>query len=111
MLRKLTIVVAAIVAIGVAAGPHGTASGASYGEHAGGLSRGLGHHRGVGGQSGAAGRFGGSTARASAGYAGSRSRYDTLGHESSGWRQPGWGGTRSPGFGYGFEPQLGGLSH
>jgi hypothetical protein len=36
-------------------------------------------------------------------------RFDS--HATSGWHQPGWGGTRNPGWGYSFGPNLGGLGH
>jgi hypothetical protein len=111
MLRKLAIVFAAIVALGVASGPGGTASCASAGEFGGGSGRVVGHHSGAIGQSGAASRFVGSGARSGAGYAGTSHRHDGLGHESSGWHQPGFGGTLNPGWGYGFGPQLGGSGH
>ena len=58
---------------------------------------------------GAASRFGGTGARLGTSSAGTNHRFDAGGHEGSGWYHRGWGGTMAPGWGYGFEPNLGGF--
>ncbi len=65
------------------------------------------HGRGHSG-SGAASRLGGTGAWLGAVPAGTNHRSSFIGHEGSGWYYRGWGGTRAPGWGYGFGPNLGG---
>jgi hypothetical protein len=43
------------------------------------------------------------------GHIGANRAVDFGGHESSGWYQRGFGGTRDPGWGYNFGPHLGGF--
>jgi len=112
MLRKLAIAFAATVVLGAAPGATDAASAATFGGFGrGGVSHGLGHRSGIMDRSGAAGRVGGGGARLGAGYAGMNHRYGAGGHEGSGWYYRGWGGTMSPGWGYGFGPNLGGSGH
>jgi hypothetical protein len=73
------------------------------GHDGGGVRHGRGH---LGG--GAASRFGGTGAWLGAVSAGANHRFNAGGHEGSGWYHRGWGGTRDPGWGYGFGPNLGG---
>jgi hypothetical protein len=45
------------------------------------------------------------------GYTGANPASHFGSHESSGWYQRGFGGTRDPGWGYNFGPHLGGFGH
>jgi hypothetical protein len=107
VVRNCGLALAAILAISAASSATGAAAG-------GGASHGLISQRGgavghsVAGHPGVASRFGGLGALPGAGYAGTLRRFNGGGHESSGWYQHGWGGTLNPGWGYNFEPSLGG---
>jgi len=112
MLRRLAIAFTATVAIANAPGRADAASATVSGEFAGGgggFSRSLPHRSGGALRSGAANRFGESAARAGSGYAGTNPRVGSGSHDNGGWYQRGWGGTLSPGWGYGFGTNLGGV--
>jgi len=112
MLRRFAIAFAATVAIANAPGRADAASATVSGEFAvggGGFGRSPAHRGGAALQPGAASRSGGSGARPGGGYAGTNPGYGSGSHESGGWYQRGWGGTLSPGWGYGFGTNLGGL--
>jgi hypothetical protein len=72
-----------------------------------------GHHRSRGGS----GHSTAATLRPGAGGTGARTSGINANsphfgnNATSGWNQPGWGGTRNPGWGYSFGPNLGGSGH
>jgi hypothetical protein len=103
MLRKLAIAFVTIVVLGIAPAATGAAWAGAFGEMGG---HGLGYRSGITGRSRPASHL-----EPGGGYAGINHRYGSLGHESSGWYNRGWGGTTSPGWGYGFGPNLGGSGH
>jgi hypothetical protein len=101
MLRKLSVAFAATLAIVAASG---LTSAAGY--------SGIGH---VAGHHGTATHIGARSERLSplpgVGYAGAGHRYGAGSVSGSGWNSGGFGGTRNPGYGYSFGPQLGGIGH
>jgi hypothetical protein len=108
MVRNCGLALAATLAISAALSATGAAAGGSGASH-----RLIGHRGESMGRSearypGVASRIGGLGALPSAGYTGTLRRFDGGEHESRGWYQRGWGGTRDPGWGYNFGPNLGG---